>query len=76
MSRHSDLHTTGETSDTAKASSSSWRDQMPLKVGVMGGAGNNIAADHLDKAAQLGEAIATAGCTTGRRAASWWARAS
>ena len=36
--------------------------QMPLKVGVMGGAGNNISTEHLDKATQLGEAIASAGC--------------
>lgn len=36
--------------------------QMLLKVGVMGGAGNNIPAEILDKATQFGEAIATAGC--------------
>lgn len=37
---------------------------MPLKVGVMGGAGNNIPKGHLDMALLLGEAIATAGCVT------------
>ena len=35
---------------------------MPLKVGVMGGAGSDIPADFLDKATVLGEAIADAGC--------------
>lgn len=37
---------------------------MPLKVGVMGGAGSAIPVDYLHKAAALGEAIATAGCVT------------
>jgi hypothetical protein len=35
---------------------------MSLKVGVMGGAGNDIPSDYLDKAAQLGKAIAKADC--------------
>lgn len=35
---------------------------MPLKVGVMGGAGGHIPQNYLDKALQLGEAIANAGC--------------
>ena len=48
------------TSNKAEAGSPHF--QMPLKVGVMGGAGSNIPAEYLDKAAQLGEAIATAGC--------------
>ncbi len=36
---------------------------MALKFGVMGGAGSNIRAEHLDKARHLGAAIADAGCT-------------
>ena len=36
--------------------------RMPLKVGVMGGAGRNISREHLDKAERLGWAIATQGC--------------
>lgn len=35
---------------------------MPLKIGVMGGAGSNILQEHLDQAMRLGEAIADAGC--------------
>lgn len=35
---------------------------MPLKIGVMGGAGSDIPLDYLDKAAVLGEAIADAHC--------------
>ncbi len=35
---------------------------VPLKIGVMGGAGSNIPHEHLDKAERLGEAIADAGC--------------
>jgi uncharacterized protein (TIGR00725 family) len=35
---------------------------MPLRIGVMGGAGSNIPQEHLDKAVRLGEAIADAGC--------------
>jgi hypothetical protein len=37
---------------------------MPLKIGVMGGAGSNIPQEFLDKAARLGEAIADAACVT------------
>ncbi len=36
--------------------------QMRLKLGVMGGAGDNVPDSHLEKAAVLGEAIADAGC--------------
>lgn len=36
--------------------------QMRLKIGVMGGAGGDIRREHLEKAGQLGEAIADAGC--------------
>jgi uncharacterized protein (TIGR00725 family) len=36
--------------------------QTPLKIGVMGGAGFGIPAENLEKAAQLGEVIATSGC--------------
>lgn len=36
--------------------------QMPLKIGVMGGAGSGIPVGHLDQADLLGEAIARAGC--------------
>ena len=36
--------------------------KMPLKVGVMGGAGNDIPIEQIEKAVQLGEAIAMAGC--------------
>ncbi len=35
---------------------------MLLKLGVMGGAGDGIPPEYLDKAARLGEAIAEAGC--------------
>lgn len=35
---------------------------MPLKLGVMGGAGDDVPVEHLDKALQLGEATANAGC--------------
>lgn len=35
---------------------------MPLKVGVMGGAGSCIPQEHLEKAKQLGIALANAGC--------------
>jgi hypothetical protein len=35
---------------------------MPLKVGVMGGAGSDVPAEYLGKASQLGEAVAAAGC--------------
>jgi uncharacterized protein (TIGR00725 family) len=35
---------------------------MSLKIGVMGGAGDNIPPEHLNKASQLGEAVAQAGC--------------
>jgi uncharacterized protein (TIGR00725 family) len=35
---------------------------MPLKIGVMGGAGSSIPQDQRDKAVRLGEAIADAGC--------------
>ncbi|NNE17377.1 MAG: hypothetical protein HKN10_02760 [Myxococcales bacterium] len=35
---------------------------MPLKIGVMGGAGKDILREHLDKAANLGQAIAEADC--------------
>lgn len=38
--------------------------QMPLKVGVMGGASSAIPPEHLKKAMLLGEAIAGAGCVT------------
>tara|TARA_R110000868_G_scaffold291572_3_gene552074 strand:+ start:19554 stop:19799 length:246 start_codon:yes stop_codon:yes gene_type:complete len=37
-------------------------DPMPLKIGVMGGAGSDIPAHFLDRAAQLGEEIAAEGC--------------
>lgn len=37
---------------------------MPLKIGVMGGAGNDIPQRYLDKALRLGEAIAAEGCVT------------
>ena len=36
--------------------------EMPLKIGVMGGAGNDIPAAHLNKALLLGDAVANAGC--------------
>ncbi len=36
--------------------------QMPLKIGVMGGAGDSIPQEYLAKASQLGEAIAASGC--------------
>ena len=35
---------------------------MPLKIGVMGGAGGNLPQDYLDKALRLGEAIADELC--------------
>jgi len=35
---------------------------MSLKIGVMGGASGDIPQEHLDKAMQLGETIADAGC--------------
>ena len=35
---------------------------MPLKIGVMGGAGSDIPAHYLDRAARLGEEIAAEGC--------------
>lgn len=35
---------------------------MPLKIGVMGGAGNNIPPAHLEKATLLGKEAADAGC--------------
>lgn len=38
------------------------QDQMRLKLGVMGGAGDNVPAEYLDRAALLGEAIADSGC--------------
>ncbi len=38
------------------------RTTMPLKVGVMGGAGSGIPSAYLKKASLLGEAIADAGC--------------
>ncbi|QDT20295.1 YHS domain-containing protein [Gimesia chilikensis] len=37
-------------------------DPMPLKIGVMGGAGSDIPAHYLDRAARLGEEIAAEGC--------------
>lgn len=37
---------------------------MPLKIGVMGGAGPNIPARYLELAMQAGEAIALNGCVT------------
>lgn len=37
---------------------------MPLKIGVMGGAGSNVPQDYLGKAVRLGEAIADSGCVT------------
>lgn len=52
--------TTAKTSNKNVATPSQSR--MPLKVGVMGGAGDDIPVKHLDKASQLGEAIAGAGC--------------
>lgn len=36
--------------------------RMALKIGVMGGAGNNLRAEHLQAAVELGQAIAGAGC--------------
>lgn len=60
MSRRDDIHASAKTSDNAEADSPYI--QMRLKVGVMGGAGNNIPAEYLDKAEQVGEAIATADC--------------
>jgi uncharacterized protein (TIGR00725 family) len=36
--------------------------EMPLKVGVMGGAGDTIPEEYLDTARRLGEAVAEAGC--------------
>lgn len=36
---------------------------MKLKIGVMGGAGNEIPESHLDRATLLGKEIANAGCT-------------
>ncbi len=38
--------------------------KMPLKIGVMGGAGSQIPQEHLDAATHLGEAIADSGCIT------------
>lgn len=38
------------------------RDTMPLKIGVMGGATGKMQRHHLDKAHQLGQAIAQSGC--------------
>ena len=38
--------------------------QMPLKIGVMGGAGSEIPVEHLDQAMLLGEAVADADCVT------------
>ncbi len=35
---------------------------MPLKIGVMGGASSEILVEHLELAMQLGQAIADAGC--------------
>lgn len=40
------------------------RKQMPLKIGVMGGASREISEQVLDKAFRLGEAIAKSGCIT------------
>lgn len=40
------------------------RDLLPLKIGVMGGAGNGIRQEFLDRATRLGEAIAEADCIT------------
>lgn len=37
---------------------------MPLKVGVMGGAGADVPREFLERAFQLGSALATAGCIT------------
>ncbi len=37
---------------------------LALKIGVMGGAGQGIAPDYLQKAFALGEAIAQANCIT------------
>jgi uncharacterized protein (TIGR00725 family) len=36
--------------------------EMPLKIGVMGGATGDIAREHLDKAHQVGRVIAKQGC--------------
>ena len=36
--------------------------EMPMKIGVMGGAGSNVPQDYLGKAVRLGEAIADWGC--------------
>jgi uncharacterized protein (TIGR00725 family) len=59
MSSRDDRHTATNTS--AREGNQPHVD-MPLKVGVMGGAGSDIPVVYLDKAILLGEAIAIAGC--------------
>lgn len=61
MSRRDEEDATESTSDTNSRKAA--REEMLLKVGVMGGAGDDIPAEHLDKATQLGQAIAAHGCT-------------
>ena len=40
------------------------KSNMPLKIGVMGGAGIGVPEDYLDRAFELGQAIASSGCVT------------
>lgn len=56
---HDPSNTTYSVSDAVQNSP---KTAMALKVGVMGGAGNNIPKEHLAKATELGEAIASTGC--------------
>lgn len=51
-----------DTNATSNEANAAW--PMRLKIGVMGGAGGDIPITCLDKATQLGEAIADVGCVT------------
>lgn|GEM_PF-30042 len=60
MHAHDDRHPTAQDSDEGETALP--HDPMPLKIGVMGGAGKHILPEHLEKAADLGQAIADADC--------------
>ncbi len=60
MSSSDELQGTTKTTDLGVTASP--HASMPLKVGVMGGAGSDVPFEYLGKASQLGEAIAAAGC--------------
>jgi len=59
MSKVDQNHTTAGMPDNGNPAT---HHHMPLKVGVMGGAGADVPAEHLRKATMIGEAIADAGC--------------